>query len=124
MTTQEIANKLVEYCSTGQWDKAQEELYADNAVSIEMEGAKDFPYKVEGLAGIKEKGVSFESMVEELHGIEMEGPIIAGDHFTCSMVMDVTMKGAPRMKSPEIALYKVANGKIVSEQFFYDLPPD
>lgn len=124
MTTQEIANKLVEYCSTGDWEKAHAELYADNAISIEMEGAKEFTYKVEGLDAIKEKGVKFESMVEEFHGMEMEGPIVAGDHFSCSMIMDVTMKGAPRMKSPEIALYKVANGKIVSEQFFYELSPE
>jgi len=121
MTTQEVANKLVEYCKTGQWDKAQEELYHDDAVSIEMEGAKDFPYKVQGRAAIKEKGDLWGSMVEEFHGVEIDGPIVAGDHFSCTMNMDVTMKGAPRMKNEEIALFKVANGKIVSEQFFYAL---
>lgn len=121
MTTQEVANKLVEYCSTGQWEKAQSELYHDNAVSIEMEGAKDVPPKVEGLEAIKQKGIHWESMVEEFHGMEIDGPIVAGDHFSCTMKMDITMKGAPRMKSEEIALFKVADGKIVSEQFFYAL---
>jgi len=121
MTTQEIANKLVEYCKTGQWEKAQTELYSENAVSIEMEGAKDFPYKVEGREAIKQKGEHWNSMVEEFHGMEIDGPIVAGDHFSCTMKMDITMKGAPRMKSEEIALFKVADGKIVSEQFFYEL---
>ena len=35
------------------------------------------------------------------------------------MGMDVTMKGAGRVKMDEIALYEVKDGKIVKEQFFY-----
>ena len=35
MTTQEVAARFNELAQTGQWDKVQEELYADNAVSIE-----------------------------------------------------------------------------------------
>ena len=86
-----------------------------------MEGAEGYPYKVEGMTGIKEKGERWGSMLEEFHGIEVSAPLVAGDHFTCTMIMDTTMKGAPRSKSEEIALYKVADGKIVSEQFFYAL---
>ena len=33
MTTKDVANKWAEYCRTGQWDKAQSELYAENCVS-------------------------------------------------------------------------------------------
>jgi len=32
------------------------------------------------------------------------------------------MKGQPREKSEEICLYEVKDGKIVREQFFYDMP--
>lgn len=121
MTTQEVANKLIEYCTAGQWDKAQAELYADHAVSIEMEGAKGFPHKVEGKEAIIQKGQHWESMLEEFHGMEIDGPLVAGDHFSCVMKMDITMKGAPRMKNEEVAIFQVADGKIVSEQFFYEL---
>jgi len=121
MTTKEVADKLVDYCRTGRWDLAQEELYAADAVSIEMEGAPGFPPRVEGMEAIKAKGEQWNAMVEEFHGVEIEGPIVAGDHFTVSMSMDITMKGQPRKKDPEIALYKVKDGKIVSEQFFYPL---
>lgn len=119
MTTQEVANKLVEFCKTGRWDLALEQLYSENAVSIEMEGAQGFPARVEGMAAIKAKGEQWQGMVEEFHGVEIEGPIVAGDHFTCSMKMDITMKGRGRSKDEEIALYKVKDGKIISEQFFY-----
>ena len=121
MTVQEIAIKWAEYCRQGEWQKAQDELYHENAVSMEMEGAEGLPPKVEGIAAIKEKGVIFDSMVEAFHGLEIEGPLVAGNHFTAVMKMDVTMKGQPRNLDEEVALFKVEDGKIVSEQFFFDV---
>jgi len=121
MTTNEIAQKWAEYCKTAQWDKALNELYADNCVSIEMEGAEGMPQRVEGMDAIKQKGEMWNSMVEDFHGMEIEGPLVAGDHFTATMKMDITMKGQPRKKDEEIALFRVQDGKIVSEQFFYPL---
>lgn len=119
MSTQEIANQWREYCSTGQMDKAQQELYADHCVSLEMEGAEGFPTRVEGMEGILAKNKQWESMVEEFHGLEIEGPIVAGNHFTASMKMDITMKGQPRRIDEELCIFRVEDGKIVSEQFFY-----
>lgn len=119
MTTKEVANKLVEYCRTGKWEDAYTELYSPNAVSIEMEGAQGFPARVEGMEAIKVKGEQWQNMLEEFHGMEVSDPVVAGDHFSCSMVMDVKLKGRERAKDEEIALYRVKDGKIVSEQFFY-----
>ena len=121
MTTQEVANKLVEYCRTGKAENAYKELFSPDAISLEMEGVQGFPERVEGMAAIQAKGQQWESMVEEFHGMEVSDPIVAGDHFTCSMVMDIKMKGRERSKDEEIALYKVKDGKIVSEQFFYSM---
>lgn len=118
MNTQEVAQKLISLCRQGQWDQAQEELFAENAVSIEMPGTP-FPERCEGKAAIKQKGEVWQSMLEEFHGMEISEPIVAGDHFSCVMTMDTTMKGAPRAKSEEIAVFGVKDGKIVSEQFFY-----
>ncbi len=119
MTTQEIAKKWAEYCTSGRWDQAQAELYDNNCVSLEMEGAQGFPPRVEGLEAIKAKGENWNKMVEEFHGVEIDGPIVAGDHFSATMKMDITMKGQPRKVDEEIAIFRVANGKIISEQFFY-----
>ena len=104
MSTQEIANKWAEYCRTGQWDKAQAELYDAQCVSLEMEGAQGFPPKVEGLEGIKMKAQEWDKMVEAFHGVEIEGPIVAGNHFSASMKMDITLKGQPRRIDEEIAI--------------------
>lgn len=121
MSTQEVANKWAEYCQTGQMDKAQQELYADNCISLEMEGAQGFPERVVGMDAIREKGKLWEGMVEEFHGLEMDGPIVAGNHFSATMKMDITMKGQSRRVDEEVALFRVENGKIVLEQFFYAL---
>ena len=118
MTTKEIAEKWADYCRTNQWDKAHQELYANHCVSIEPEGAIG-PQKVEGMEAIAEKGKHWGAAVEAFHGVEIEGPIVAGSHFTATMKMDITYKGQSRRKDEEVCVFQVENGKIVSEQFFY-----
>ncbi|MEM9821760.1 MAG: nuclear transport factor 2 family protein [Bacteroidota bacterium] len=119
MSPQEVANKWAEYCRTGQWEKALEELYDDHCISLEMKGAQGFPERVEGKEAIKAKGEQWEQMVETFHGLEIEGPMVAANYFTATMKMDITMKGVPRMVNEEVAVFRVENGKIVNEQFFY-----
>ena len=120
MTAQEVADRFNELAQTGQWDKVQEELYADNAVSIEPAHAAAMGMgNAEGLEAIKKKGEAFNQMVEEMHGGYSTPPVVGGNFFSVAMGMDVTMKGAGRMKMDEIAVYEVKDGKIVKEQFFF-----
>jgi ketosteroid isomerase-like protein len=118
MTTQDVANRFNELAQTGQWDKIQEELFAEDAVSIEPENSPGLK-TVKGLAAIKEKGKNFGESVEEMHGGYSNKPQVAGNHFAVVMGMDVTMKGMGRMKMDEVAVYQVKDGKIAKEQFFY-----
>lgn len=119
-TTQEVAERLVELCTSMQFDTAVSELYDDNITSREPQGAMiEF---VEGKEAVIQKGIQFNEMVEEFHALEVSEPIVAGNHFSVRMNMDVTMKGAPRSSMDEIALYHVKDGKIIAEQFFYEMP--
>ena len=118
MNTQEIADKLVAYCSEGKWKEAVAELYDPSIVSIEMPGTP-FTQRTEGLEGYAAKSEQWNAMVDELHGVQVSQALVAGDHFCIRMEMDVTMKGQPRKNDPELCMYKVKDGKIVSEQFFY-----
>ncbi len=119
MTTQEVANKYVEMCNAGQMDQIQQELYAESAASYEMEGIEGVPPKVEGMEALKAKGQHWAESVEAFHGVEVEGPIVAGDHFSCALRMDITYKGQERRKDEEMAMFQVKDGKIVAERFFY-----
>lgn len=117
MNTNQIAQRLVALCREGKWEAAQKELFADNAVSIEQEPSPAFEKETKGLQAIVEKGKKFDAMIEKLHSLSVSEPIVAGDAFACTMSMDVTMKGQPRMQMSEICVYDVKDGKIVSEQF-------
>ena len=118
MTTQEVANRFNELAQQGQWQQIQDELFADDAVSIEPENSPGLK-TVKGREAISKKGQEFGQMVEEMHGGYSHEPQVAGNHFAMAMGMDVTMKGQVRMMMDEIAVYEVKDGKIVKEQFFY-----
>ncbi len=119
MNTSEIAARLVELCRKGEFETAQKELFADDAVSIEPQSSPAFEKETKGLPAIIEKGHKFESMVETMHSLEVSEPIVAGQAFACSMKMDITMKGRPRMEMAEVCVYESKDGKIVSEQFHF-----
>lgn len=123
MSTQQIANRLVELCRTGKGDQAQDELYSKDAVSIEMEGmeAPGMPTVAKGIDAIREKGRQFNASIEEVHGGTVGDPIVMGNWFAVTMTMDATFKGRGRMNMEEICVYQVKDGKIVREQFFYDV---
>jgi len=118
MTTTEIANRLVELCSKGDFETAQKELFADDAVSIEASATPAFEKETKGLDAIIEKGHKWNSMVEEYHGMKVSQPLMGENSFAVTMFMSVTMKGMGRTDMTELCVYNVKDGKIVSEQFF------
>ena len=120
LSTQQIADRFYELSQQNNWDKIQEELFSDDVQSIEPAHAGPQGLQsVQGREALKKKAAAFNSMVEEMHSGYSGKPIVAGRYFAVPMGLDVTMKGAPRMKMDEIALYEVRNGKIVLEQFFF-----
>jgi hypothetical protein len=118
MTTAEVAGKLVAYMRQGEIFGAQSELYADDIICIEPEGAMA-PHFTKGKKAVAEKGKQFASMIEERHGGSCSDPVVGGRFFSISMSVDATMKGMGRQLLDEICVYEVKDGKIVHEQFFY-----
>jgi hypothetical protein len=118
MTTEEIANRLIAFCRKADWEGAHKELYAEAATSTEPYETPEFEKHTSGLSGIRAKGRKFDAMVEQIHSIETSTPLIAGNSIAFTLTMDLTMKGQGRMKSPELCVYQVKDGKIISEEFF------
>lgn len=122
MTTQQIADRLVELCRQGKFEEAQSELFAEHAKSVEAEGAPN--RIVEGAAAIRKKGQEFDETVEAVHKNEISDPQVAGNFFSCAMIASMTFKGAPTpVDMEEICVYEVQDGKIIKEEFFYTVPP-
>ena len=119
MNTQQVADKLVAYCREGKNLDAINELYSDNIVSKEPKGSATA--LVEGKAAVIAKNQQWYDMVQEIHSAKIGDPIVTGNFFACTMDMDVTYKQHGRMGMSEIAVYQVKDGKIVADEFFYEM---
>ncbi|MEP7319856.1 MAG: SnoaL-like domain-containing protein [Panacibacter sp.] len=118
MTTKEIADRLITLCSSGDFETAQSELFAEDAVSIEPYATDDFEKETKGLEAIKEKGRKWQEMVEETHEFSVSAPLVVTYSFAITLRMDVTMKQKGRMNMTELCVYTVKDDKIISEEFF------
>jgi hypothetical protein len=121
MTTQEIANKLVKLCSEGKFQEATESLYSADIVSMEAAAPPGQSRESKGIEAIRAKG-EWWAANHEVHSCTVEGPLVAPSHFAVTFKLDVTFKPqAKRFTMEEVAVYKVADGKIVYEEFFYNM---
>ncbi|WP_149194465.1 SnoaL-like domain-containing protein [Luteimonas suaedae] len=122
MNTQQVAERLVALCREGKYEQAQQELYAEDAASIEMEGSPaGTAGNVKGMDAIREKGRKWMENIVEVHGGSVSDPVVAGDWFSVAMGIDATYKDMGRMPMEEICVYQVRDGKVVREQFFYNV---
>ena len=75
----------------------------------------------EGLEAVKAKTEKFEASIQEIHQSIISEPLVARDHFACIMDIDATYKEHGRMTMSEICVYEVKNGKIIRDNFFYNM---
>ena len=119
MKTQEIANNLVEWCNSGKEERCYQELYSPNIVSIEMEGSD---HQVSnGMEEVAKKGEWWKQNFE-VHSSKVSQPTVADNWFSVRHEMDLTHKpSGQRSTMQELGVYQVQDGKIVKEQYFYDM---
>jgi ketosteroid isomerase-like protein len=121
MTTQEVANTLVKLCSEGKFDEAMNALYSPEIVSVEAGAPPGQSRESRGIDAVKAKA-QWWTENHEVHSSTVEGPLIAGSHIAVTYKMDVTFKPqSKRFQMEEIGVYKVKDGKIVYEEFFYSM---
>lgn len=123
MDTLEIGKALVELCNAKKNLEAIETYYSENIVSIEGAANEGMPQRMEGMEAIKGKNNWwFEN--HEIHESLAEGPYVTqgSDQFVLRFIIDVTFKpNGQRTQMTEVGLYTVADGKIVQEQFLYNM---
>ena len=120
MTTKEVADKVVKLCSEGKFADALS-LYSPDIVSMEAGAPPGQSRESKGIEAVKAKG-EWWTANHEVHSAKVEGPLVAGAYFTVIFKMDITFKPkGTRFTMEEVAVYKVADGKIVYEEFFYSM---
>ena len=120
--TATIARELVALCSEGRNQEAIDRFYAPDIVSIEASGSAEMPAEQHGIDAVRGKN---QWWVEnnEIHSAQVTGPFIGDGKFAVKFDYDTTFKPTgQRVEMTEMALYEVADGRIVREQFFYNMP--
>ena len=121
MKTMEIARQLAELCRMGKNEEALNTLFAENVVSVEAGAPPGMEREAKGLAAVKAKGEWWRAN-HEIHSASVSGPWPHDDKFVVGFRYDVTNKpSGNRMVMDEVGLYYVQNGKIVREEFFYEI---
>ena len=123
-STMAVAKRLVELCRQNKPIQAVDELYAPDVVSVEAQANPAMPQRMQGIAAIRGKAEWWLAN-HDVHRAEADGPWPHGDRFIVRFRYDVTAKAGPmagkRMQLDEAALYTVRGGKVVHEEFFYDM---
>lgn len=118
-STAAIANELDSRCRAGRNLDAINKLYSPRIVSVEPVGNETMPAEMTGIDAIHQKNQWwFEN--NEVHLAEVSGPFVGEDQFAVQHTFETTFKPTgQRNWMTEMALYRVKDGKIVHEQFFY-----
>ena len=119
MTLKDIADALVEACKTQNEAQLLETAYAPDAVSVEAADFSGAGRETVGIDGLRGKHAWWAANFD-VHGGNVEGPFLHGDdRFAVIFDIDATEKASgERSQMREVAIYHVANGKIVREEFF------
>ena len=121
MKLMDIANELVAGCREGREMENLGKLYADDAVSVEA-ADQGQGREVHGLDGIRGKHEWWDSTTTDVKST-VSDPFPHGDD-RFAVIFEVQGKDKESGKGfdmKEVAVYHVADGKIVREEFFYGM---
>ena len=121
MSAVEIGTRLVALSNDGKGLEAVDSLYAPNVVSIEAQGNDEMPARTEGFDAVRGKSVWWYD-AHEVHSVTAAGPFVGHreDQFAVQFDLDATLKATgERTTMSEVALYTIADDKIVQEEFLY-----
>jgi len=117
MTTKEVGTELTALVRQGKFEEAVTRFYSPEIISVEAGGPQP---EARGIAAVQAKGEWWDQNFQ-VHEVTASEPYVNGDQFAVLMKLDVTEKAnGKRYPIEEVAVYTVADGKIVHERFFYD----
>ncbi len=122
MTLQEIAAELVAGCREGREVENLGKLYADDAVSVEAAVPPGMDREAKGLDAIRGKHAWWDENNEVIESTVSDAYPHGDDRFAVRFSVKGRDKASGQeFDMDEIAIYHVTDGKIVREEFFYDM---
>ncbi len=122
MTLKSVAQDYVAMVKKGQFMELLGKLYHEDAESVEAAPGPDGSRVAKGLGALRAKSQAFDSQ-HKVHSQELHGPWPHGDNkFAVHMVFDMShIESGHRWTTDEIIVLTVEEGKIVKEEFFYEM---
>jgi hypothetical protein len=115
-----MAKDLMELCLQHKNLEAIDKYYDASVVSVESSGSPEMPAEMKGIESVRQKNKWWLEN-NEIHQAKVEGPYVGPDGFALAFEYEFTNKPSKkRFSLKEIGLYKVADGKIIHEHFFYN----
>ena len=111
---QELDQELNQKILAGDILNAFEKFYAEDVVMQENLDAPKVGKEVN-----REAEKQFLASVEGFHGVTLMGSAVNGDVSFSEWEMDLTFKGAPRMKMTQVAVRRWTDGLVSHERFYY-----
>jgi len=120
MNAEQIGKQLVALCREGKNLECINTLLSPDVISVEAFAPPGGDRTVRGLDAVRAKS-KWWSDNHTIHKAEAFGPYPHGDdRFAVRFVYDITNKpSGKRLTMDEVALYTVANDKVIKEEFFY-----
>ncbi len=121
MTAFEVGKKIVELSRAGKDEEIINSFFHPEIVSIEAAEMPGTGRSIQGIEKIKEKHAWWNSNFEVIEH-EAIGPFPSGDKERVAIVFRSKIKNKETGKPEnmeEIAIYKILDGKIHEEEFFY-----
>lgn len=118
MTTQEIANQVVDLLRAGQFEAVYDQFFdAENIHHIEPQ-SPHFP-DLKGVKALKEKDAQIQANIASFDHLEVGDAIVSKDYIALPYKAAFTTKDGQQAQLDELIVYQVKGDKIISEQFFY-----
>lgn len=118
-TTADVAAGFAALWQAGEFRAAGERYWATDVVSIEPHGLPEGSDSVcRGIDAVRTRNLGWLAT----HGVEdlsIDGPFVTGDHFALFADMLIAHAGR-RTPHSRIAVFKVRDGRIIEERFFYE----
>lgn len=114
MTLKEKIEDLNRMILSGQQMDAFEKYYHEDVVMQENSNPP-----TTGKAANREREIQTMQMIDAFHGAEVKAVAVGEDVTMVEWEMDVTYKGAHRMKMCQVAVQRWKDGQIINERFYY-----
>jgi SnoaL-like domain len=119
MNTMELGQKYVALCKEGKFEQCLEELFSEDAISVEAWAPPGAERTTSGLPALRSKSRDW-ARDNEVHRVEALGPFPNDHRFAVIFRFEVTHKPSGRRNAmEEVGLFTVESGKITLEEFFY-----